>query len=178
MRRKASVTRQVDDIETRTTKTIPQGGHCKYLQVLQNFCEPGGAIQLFMKVHTSSHFHQKWRILSIQVEHGYLQISYRIIQYITPIFPLQKSVDGACNTCQHDSSPLRWRSLFPASSRLTCASSAGRWCSLEGCPAPSLRHHGKGTMESNDSRNEMSLVRWASWMLISRFQVCYEDTSC
>ena len=49
MRRKAAVTRQVDDIETRTTKIRPQGGHCKYLQVLQNFCEPGGAI------HESAH---------------------------------------------------------------------------------------------------------------------------
>ena len=40
--RKASVTRQLEDIETRTLKPI--GGHCKYLQVVQNFCELGGAI--------------------------------------------------------------------------------------------------------------------------------------
>lgn len=107
----------------------------------------------------------------------WLYKSYIIISLLfTPIFPLQKSVDGACNTCQHDSSPLRWRSLFPATSPLTCASSAGQWCSLEGCPAPSLRHHGKGTMESNDSLGEMSLVRWASGMLTTRFQACITRT--
>ena len=44
-----------------------------------------------------------------------------------------------------------------------------------------VQHHrwgtmAKGTMESNDSLGEMSLVRWASGMLTTRFQACITRT--